>query len=1169
MSTPIPFEAVQSIVDHESFIAFLKEWLEWPIPEGVDNLGAVSVPYDMFDDLGYKPGQEVRLEVSRLLAMKPGQPWGVFLFKLNVPRIYITDLRKIVRKLSSRRELMRNMPVWKPEHILIIATADWQGFQFLHLRGESVQKSEVYSFGWQGPQDGFLRTLCEFNLPNLRFPEKDLLGDAEAKPWIEKWQSAFDIKPVTEKFYQTLKEVYHAVTDEVGGVEDAYKAHVAELLINRLLFLRFVERKGWLDNDKRYLATHYARFNKAARLDKFYDEFLRPLFFDALNNPDATSRKQRIGNTHGAIPFLNGGLFSRSNEWDDDEVEVTGDALELLFEKLLLPYNFTIRETDPLDIEVAFDQDLLGYAYEDLIADRHGQGAYYTAPTEVNLMCRESLRAYLEERTEVPKEKIGPLVYGEEQRVKLSDGQAFDLYKALVSVKICDPAIGSGSYPVAMLKHLLKCFQIIARNISDEKLRQLCDADEYVDISDNYAIKLHIIERSIYGCDIDESAVEIARLRFWIELMVEMDKPHPLPNFDFKFLVGDSLVSFWQRHSETQFSDLDIATGDAIQFGKESLQALAIAKRSYFTAETEKQKRDACKTIADMRLLALRNIGLKHTPQGDSPDAAAKKHVHWKLDFAEVFAAETAKPHSSKPETPASPAGAGFDIVIANPPYLRQELIDTAFSQFGLGVDKADLIATYQKLTGFTKIDAKSDLYVFFFYRALMLLKHDGGVFCFICSNSWLDVGYGAQLQDYILKHCEIRAIIDNSAKRSFATADVNTTINLFVTRDPHNAVSERGLPIARFIAFRKPFEECVTEQTMRKAYGLSAVTSGSDYRIYPLAQDKLLAAGLDRADATDRAEEQPRRPSVTSAAIKTSKTIAKYGGDKWGGKYLRAPDIFFTILEKGKHNIVRLGDVAAVRFGLKTGCNDFFYLDQNTMKNWAIEAEFLKPVVISPRECQAIEIDPCSLKRMVFVCQCERQRLKNTNALRYIQWGENQLFNERPSCAGRRQWWSLEDTHTATLAWAMMHAARHSVHINTNGVVLDHNFFEILSESNQDQIPLSVCAISTFGLLMKELFGRQYGGGSGPIKNEGIDISKLLFVRPSLVKMSKEGLIAYHEVLKRAPTAYTADRMQVNTLELDEIIFDALSLNGMEREEMYKAVTQLVSNRLKKAQSL
>ncbi|MDQ7029463.1 MAG: hypothetical protein Q9O62_06635 [Ardenticatenia bacterium] len=285
----------------------------------------------------------------------------------------------------------------------------------------------------------------------------------------------------------------------------------------------------------------------------------------------------------------------------------------------------------------------------------------------------------------------------------------------------------------------------------------------------------------------------------------------------------------------------------------------------------------------------------------------------------------------------------------------------------------------------------------------------------FICSNAWLDVGYGAWLQEFFLqarreggKAPDIYLVIDNHARRSFARADINTIITVAGALLRSKEVPKDH--IIRFVAFKKPFEEVVNADNFIAIEGARKVLKTPDFRAFPITVGELLQEG---------SEPTPMGPG-------------KYLGDKWGGKYLRAPDIFFTILEKGKGKLVKLGEIAEVRFGIKTGANDFFYLEPLgpgsrpglvRVRNGAgwegeIEEEFLKPVIKSPREVRTIVIDPSQLKYRIFMCYKSKEELKGTKALEYIEWGERQGYQKRPTCSSRLRWWDVGQQDHPTAAW-------------------------------------------------------------------------------------------------------------------------------------------------------
>jgi len=402
----------------------------------------------------------------------------------------------------------------------------------------------------------------------------------------------------------------------------------------------------------------------------------------------------------------------------------------------------------------------------------------------------------------------------------------------------------------------------------------------------------------------------------------------------------------------------------------------------------------------------------------------------WDIAFVEIFADDRR----------------GFDIVIGNPPYVRQEnILDPRLSREEMtdaqkkAFNKArkaklarSVYQAFPRFFGYTrvkdikpdnpsaavshKMDAKSDLYIYFYFHGLSLLNPKGS-FCFITSNSWLDVAYGKDLQEFTLKHCRIKQIIDNRARRSFASADVNTVISLFSAPDES---CQSGLDCtARFVSFNTPFEAILDPVIFYEIETAPERDSTAEHRVDPVSQKTLLERGI--VDASPK---------------------PKYAGDKWGGKYLRAPDIYWTILEKGKGKLVRLGDIAEVRFGIKTGANEFFYLDDEAIRRWGIEEEFLKPVIKSPRECKSILIDPSQLKFKLFMCNKDRDDLKNTADLEYIEYGESRKFDRRPSCQGRTRWWDLGKRKYTDMLWSDAYNVRFGCFENAGEYFADKRFF-------------------------------------------------------------------------------------------------------------------------------
>lgn len=1117
---PVPREAIAGVTCEEDFVELLRRELEWPIPLTVQRLADVAIPHDLQKDFGFRP-EENRIAVSRLLNLTEDQPWGVFLFEFKTKRPYLSHLRRLLRILGSQRTLRKGDPIWDRSDLLFICTPDWHQFQFVHFSGEKPENAVISTFGWKGPDDPFLHTLCRHNLPRLRMPKPLADGDYESDAWRTAWRDAFSVKPVTDEFYTTLKEVFDAVQSGVKGLKGEDCRFFAELVVNRMVFLKFVEKKGWLDNDRDYL---FNRFQAHGRKN-FWQNFLCDFFFEGLCK-EKTQRSKAVNELLGDVPFLNAELFAPSDKWDDWAVKIENRVFDLLFDKLLNPYNFTVCETSPLEVEVAFNQDLLGYGYEELIADQHGQGAYYTHPTEVNLMCRESLRAYLEGRCpKMDKELIGKLVYSElTTDDSVCETDALELYQALHDVTVVDPALGSGTFPVAMMKHLFLALRTLGEYLKDSKnFAELLGQDGITDPEDAFALKLHIIERSIYGCDIDYFAVQIAKLRFWIELMVDCDRPEALPNFNCKLVVGDALVSVVGTDNEGNLIILEellghptrlVGQGNILHFiGKQTIERLAELKRQYFKVKDEHERKILENQINKMRNELLRSVGVQ-------PDKIQRthKHVLWQIDFAEIF----------------SGANPGFDIAIANPPYLRQELIDGCLSEFNLIISKSILKEKYSKLTP-ASVSGKSDLYIFFFLRTMQLVNQNRGITCFICSNSWMDVDFGSVLKKTIAKHAHRLVIIDNKSLRSFAFAAINTAITIIQAGNN----STKRHPDAVFIMFDVPYSQCMNADCLGKILNLPNVVG---YRT------------------------EFGRVNILSFS-------QLYGQESyscsWGGQYLRAPDFYLELIRDYRQTLVHLGDIATLRFGIKTGANNFFHLDSTTIDNWNIEPEYLMPIIRTPRECKSMVVNWKDLHYRILICNENKTALKGKNVLRYIEWGEMKGYHKRPSCRGRQLWYNINEQMPSDFIMLRFRDQRNWTPIieSQNYAIGDTVFVGAFKNRNLRQVG---CAMlnSTLSIMMSEIFGR-VNLGDGLLTTYGPELQEMIVVSPEKLLPFRDPLTRImRDMSKRNVLPIFDEIRQLDRRELDQIIFDSIGIPKNRIEELYNAVRNLVQNRINKAKS-
>ena len=452
-----------------------------------------------------------------------------------------------------------------------------------------------------------------------------------------------------------------------------------------------------------------------------------------------------------------------------------------------------------------------------------------------------------------------------------------------------------------------------------------------------------MIANALYGVEVKEWAVWINHLRLWLTLFIDMpdefktsEKPL-LPSLNFKIRCGDSLV---QKLGTKPFPVHGHA--ELSQTLKLKITELKKIKLDYFNNSGVKQEiikqmeKNLFKLIMNEEIKRLKstlagNIFNEDTQLSmfaDGIDEYSEKQLSISDAYKKKIETQIAEIETQKKSLSAEHPmiwniefpgiffdNGGFDIIIGNPPYVRQEKIEDPTGKLSASEYKKELqdmvrLDFPKHFPPKKKINAQSDLYTFFYIRSLHLLNPNG-IHCFICSNSWLDVGYGAWLQEFMLKNVPMHYIIDNHSRRSFASADVNTIIS--VVGAPQSRLNMKDYTV-KFVAFKRPFDEAIFTENLLEIEEAEDIVSNDIFRVYPVSSRKLFDEGAEYEDETQK----------TLGA-------ADYVGDKWGGKYLRAPDIFFTILKKGKDKLVKLGDIAQVRFGIKTGCNEFFYVEDVT----------------------------------------------------------------------------------------------------------------------------------------------------------------------------------------------------------------------------------------------
>jgi len=1150
--------------------------------------------------------------------------------------------------VTARRAVQRALSPLSTEHVVCYLTQDGRQLAFTWARRRSDGKIELRTLPYEVGSPA--RTTIE-RLAQMAFSLNELeAGEPPVTAVVDKLNEAFSVEAVTQQFFADYQCIFEdlrqrlldALPPQQRSVEAKAWAHNYALqLLNRLMFLYFIQRKGWLGDNPHFLRHFWESYKRSGQpRDSFFSQWLRVLFFEAFNNKFHGGHRhfpEDIRRVLQLAPFLNGGLF-RENQLDTAyAVNPPDEFFEQLFDRFngstpgfLERYNFTIAESTPFDVEVAVDPEMLGKVYESLVnitseglteKDLRGQtGIFYTPRVEIDLMCRLALVDALSNRLGA---EFRPLLYDvvfatdpDEKESADAALTAHNLWSrfndALRSLTICDPACGSGSFLVGMLLVL-----------DDLQAR----ANQQLGIEETpYERRRRIIGNQLYGVDVMDWAVHVAELRLWLQLIVETEI-HPaelqlrplLPNLSFKVRQGDSLVQeiaginlgLHRQHLEIPASlkgKITQLKGKKLHFyqGKEHITEAALKheelqlfreillhKIHSLRNEIAMLNREIAHLGSQTELPGMATAPNSRTPRAreaelhallEAKQADLKRFQQalqalrsaqdvpfvWDIAFVEIFEGDSG----------------GFDIVIGNPPYVRQEKIapplerEDDYTPDQWRQRKAAYKEKLQRSVAaawprffqykpssdtFRKPDGKSDLYIYFYFHALSLLNPQGS-FCFITSNAWLDVGYGAALQEFLLRHSHVKLVLDNEIKRSFRQADVNTVIVLLAPPDDR---SEDGLSkTARFVMFKKPFEELARAEVFKAIEAVTERQSTPDYRVTARLQRELLEEGLE-SEGEEAEESSARKPRSSGPLIKT----ARYIGNKWGGKYLRAPDIFFTILEKGKGKLVRLGDIAEVRFGIKTGANDFFYLEPTGkpapagylhVRNGAgwegeVEEEFLKPVIKSPRECRSILIKPEDLRYKIFMCHRDKSELKGTAALEYIRWGEAQGYHQRPSCRGRQRWWEAR-LEVGNGVFVKEANDSSGVFFNPIGLPVDCRLY-VAQLSFEQLIYLN----SAIACLLFEIFNRAgLGEGARSLMVSDYNAVPCLLTRWESSDFEKVFSSVYNKeprkLLKPPDPEWRA---------LDEVVFDVLGLTQGEREAVYEAVVNLVRARLERARSV
>jgi len=1178
------------------------------VSEFVPNIHSVEDIYQLFRRLNYpteaifdssykrkisefgfaKDEEEKIANIYTLLSIEKNL--NVFLVETKSPSNVTVRFLRYLAKVFSDNYL----------RFLLIVTSDFRNMAFVLPDFEKKDVGELK-----------LKIIrLQIDVTDLYYTDKETIAklgltDRE-KDWRDiwfKWRDAFSVRRVTDEFFKEYAgatdniffKIRKELTRQKISIIDAHEFTLQ--FLNRIMFVYFVAKKRWLNNEPRFMRWLWQcylkeRNNGRAPVDSFYQRWLKTIFLEAFNNKftSHSDLPEDINRIFYTVPYLNGGLF-REEDIDRLPVEIKDSLFQEVFE-FFERYNFTIREDLPFDVEVAVDPQMIGYVYESLanvadeIYDRNDLGIFYTPRVEVDFMCRRALVEYLHNHMpKVSKELWYRLVFDEntesvEKQLSQLTGFWYDLEEKLDAISVVDPACGSGGFLVGMLNVLTSLYKIVNRNLGRSK--------------PDFEIKKRIAGKSLYGVDVMPWAVHAAELRLWLQLVVESPlepkdlRTYPLlPNLNMNLRVGDSLVQ------EIGGMTLQLRDPKLSEKVKRKLIELKQEKENYinnvstakFKTKEEVQKEEIriFDEITEERLtfieIEIKNIRNKirgeESQKTLTGERAAqneqkrrkieqfqmelerynreeyelksirenlitqgKKPFVWEIDFAEIFGDKN-----------------GFDIVIGNPPYVPYKKISPP-NLLKKDVEEEQRKEYRKKLVSsitirfdvVKNINGMSDYYVYFYFHGLNLLNNKG-TFCFITSNFWLDVDYGKELQEFLLKYVPIHAIYDCS-KRTFAHALINTVITLFGAPVFKEEMVE-GLKVvgsinwpmlqhtAKFVMFKKPFEEVLSAKNLIEIDEIKIKVKGGgitelvknvfnidNYRVFPITQEDLLEDGWKYPE------------DYKNGRFKAG----SYEANKWGGKYFRAPDIFFKILNDNK--MIKLGSLSKIKTGLKESGYNQYIKSKTEIK---VEEKTL-PILKNVRKFEKIEI----VSNDSFIIKNIRHFEKAT-----------------------------EDKHSKIL-WPAMRGEKHFCLYNPSNFTFTGNFFGIEVKDDSLERRLLLVLNSSLTFMIFEILARKgFGGGSAIMVKSDLD-NHMVILNPAylentkalqlLQKISKRPIHSIFEELGIDPSKPIREQDPKpfsDRKELDDIIFSELNLTPQERKEIYWSVCELVKNRVQKSKSL
>lgn len=628
---------------------------------------------------------------------------------------------------------------------------------------------------------------------------EDIVQYITGKRIVKKDSKKYTNEPMCEPCHEIFDQ-FIKVYGEGDNAERAVRNYVKKMM-GRLVFIQFLQKKGWLGiptsqkdwhgGDTDFLQNLFTKVSPDDR-ENFVDNILEEIFFEAFNTKEQERKIKNDTLKQYKFPFLNCGLFDRDiddrfqctlppavfsnvkynvterkapdfKNWTRKKKTYFNSEACGLFD-FFDRFNFTIDENDPTDAEVSVDPEMLSKIFENLLEDNKDKGAFYTPKEIVNYMVNESLIAYLE--TETSK------VFKPAQRNRIrdfvltQDTESFDnsekaiIEEKLADVKICDPAIGSGAFPMGLLNLLCKCRLALKPTEEHENRNTIA------------TFKRDIIQQNIYGVDIEKGAVDIARLRFWLSLVVDEESPEVLPNLEFKIMQGNSLLESYEgidlsgiageKYKRTTAKSKDQTS---LVFDEEqAMKQIQKDLNKFYSTESHAEKESLTLSINNGVKNYIKYIAPQKSTEIEAMPVPNDKFFLWHTYFRDVFDRK---------------GKSGFDIVIGNPPYLLCQPSNTE-----------ETLLNYYR-THYAVASYKIDLFHLFFEQGIHLLKTNG-ILGFITPNTYLTNKYIRPLRFFILNNCDVLKLILHDKVFESAQVD-NATILLKQGKEKkHNVIIEK-----------------------------------------------------------------------------------------------------------------------------------------------------------------------------------------------------------------------------------------------------------------------------------------------------------------------------------------------------------------------------------------